>query len=106
MKKIFESKKAIAMLIGTICVMLVFFSSLIAIIWVKGSAASEIVSLANVAIVFLGMLVSICITGQSAVDFRYGASANLTSEHKVEEKITKNIHIEKGSNIKDKDYKI
>lgn len=109
-KTIFQSKKAIAMLIGTACVMLIFFSSLATIILIKGLAASEVVSLANMAIVFLGMLVSVAITGQSAVDWKHGST--LASSQTVEDKrYTENKKEEKiirveYANAKEKDYKI
>lgn len=73
-----QSKKWIAMLIGVVCVMLVFIGSVIAMV-VDSNIASNIVTLANTVVVFLGMTVSILITGQSAVDWNHTSSLSATS---------------------------
>lgn len=73
-----QSKKWIAMLIGVGCAILVFIASVIAMV-VDSTIASEIVKLADTVVVFLGMMVSILITGQSAVDWQHTSSLSATS---------------------------
>ncbi|MDD5126274.1 hypothetical protein [Methylovulum sp.] len=72
-KRPLQSKKWIAMLIGVTCAILVFIVSVIAMV-VDSTIASEIVKLADTVVVFLGMMVSILITGQSTVDWQHTSS--------------------------------
>lgn len=71
-KKPLQSKKWIAMLCGIIGVIIVFITSAVLIIICKADpqTADQIISLAETVIMFLGSVVSILITGQSAVDWQ------------------------------------
>lgn len=73
-----QSKKWIAMMIGVACTMVVFLVSVLTMA-LKTDVAAQIVSLANIVVVFLGMMVSILITGQSAVDWQHTSSLSTTS---------------------------
>lgn len=77
-KKPLQSKKWIAMMIGVVCAMVVFLVSVLTMV-LKTDIAVHIVSLANTMVVFLGMMVSILITGQSAVDWKHTSSLSTTS---------------------------
>jgi ABC-type multidrug transport system fused ATPase/permease subunit len=83
-----QSKKWIAMMIGVACAMLVFIASLVVIMF-NTEAASHVVTLANNVVVFLGMMVSILITGQSAVDWRQTTTQSAVTVDKQETFIAK-----------------
>lgn len=79
-----QSKKWIAMMIGVACTMVVFLVSVLTMA-LKTDVAAQIVSLANIVVVFLGMMVSILITGQSAVDWQHTSSLSTAS---IDERMT------------------
>lgn len=95
-KKPLESKKWIAMLLGTSCVMATYFTSVIAIIWSKGISSGDIVSLANTVIAFLGMIISSLVLGQSAVDWKH-QNSNETKNIKNENTESKEISIDSNA---------
>lgn len=67
------------MTLGVCCSLIVFLASLAAIIFKGADIAQHVVSLANTVVVFLGMMVSVLVTGQSAVDWQYTSSLSATS---------------------------
>jgi len=82
----FKSRKFTFALIGTAAVMLVFLSSLGTIV-LSPSVAPQVVNLANIAIVFLGSVTGVMLTGQSLVDWKHGSSSQFTEETKRNEDI-------------------
>lgn len=115
-KKPLESKKWIAMIVGICCVMFVYLTALITIIYTGGQGASEIVTLANIVVIFIGAMNTTLITGQSAIDWRQSGMINTSlidqdinhekkiqiQETKFSEKVEKTIDIEgRGKDYED-----
>lgn len=89
-KKPLQSKKWIAMLLGVGSGLIVFVSSLLTMA-VEPSIAGQIGSLANTVVVFLATMISVLITGQSAVDWKYISSlSNSNNSDEKREFIEKN----------------
>lgn len=82
-KKPLQSKKWIAMVLGVLCSIIVFLASLATIIIKGADIAQHVVSLANTVVVFLGMTVSILVTGQSAVDWRHTSSLSAATSDEI-----------------------
>ena len=87
-KKPLESKKWIAMLIGVVCAMLVFLISVVAMAYCP-QIADKVGSLANTVVVFLATMISVLITGQSAVDWKHSSNVNVTTSDERKESTEK-----------------
>jgi len=86
----FKSKKFTFALIGTVSVFLVYSSSLITLVH-SPAVAAQIVNLANLAIVFLGSVTGVMLTGQSLCDWKHGSESNFNSDDKTEENLTESF---------------
>ena len=65
---------------GTGCVMFVYATTLAAVIAAPVEKAQTIVSIGNMAVVFLGAICGSLVTGQSFVDWRHGSQSQFTGE--------------------------
>ena len=80
-----SSKKWAAAMVGIWCMGAVYGTGLAALLASDAQKAQHVVSLANIAIVFLGAITGSLVTGQSFVDWRHGSKAESRSED-VEER--------------------
>ena len=92
-KPLFESKKVKVGASAVLVVLFIYASSLISICLANTDKSSQIVSLANLAIVFIGSIASILITGQSAIDWKAVSAVESinSTEYKKEEYIKQEI---------------
>jgi hypothetical protein len=80
----FKSRKFTFAFIGTGSVLGVFGASMATMVLCPGIAA-QVVNLANIAIVFLGSVTGVMVTGQSFVDWRHGSASQFSSRDSKEE---------------------
>ena len=76
------------MLIGVVCAMLVFLISVVAMAYCP-QIADKVGSLANTVVVFLATMISVLITGQSAVDWKHSSNVNVTTSDERKESTEK-----------------
>lgn len=81
-KPIKESKKWIGAIVAVANVMLVFFTTVLTLIYGNPAVSQHIVSISNVTITFLGMVFSSLILGVSAVDWK--SMQTLSTMHNTE----------------------
>ncbi len=74
-----RSRKWTAALLGTSCVLFVYCTGMVAIAECPGEKAQMVVSLANIAVVFMGAITGSLITGQSFVDWRHGSQSQFAA---------------------------
>ena len=82
------SKKWAAAMIGIGSMGMIYTSGLAALVLCEAGKAQHVVSLANIAIVFLGAITGSLVTGQSLVDWRHGSTNQTTSEDRMEKRET------------------
>ncbi|MEI6350064.1 MAG: hypothetical protein WCP06_03040 [Verrucomicrobiota bacterium] len=82
------SRKWAAAMIGIGCMGAVYASGLTALVLCDAGKAQHVVSLANIAIVFLGGITGTLVTGQSLVDWRHGSANQSISGDRLEKRET------------------
>lgn len=80
-----KSKKLSYALLGLGTVMFVYLLSMTVLV-LKPEVSGKVVELANIAIVFLGSVTSILLTGQSAIDWKAGSHSQFSSTDDKSEK--------------------
>ena len=76
------SRKWTAAMVGTGCVMTVYATTLAAVFAAPVEKAQTIVTIGNMAVVFLGAITGSLVTGQSFVDWRHGSQSQFTGEER------------------------
>lgn len=79
------SRKWTAAVLGTGCVMFVYATALTAVLFAPAEKAQTIVSIGNMAVVFLGAICGSLVTGQSFVDWRHGSESQFIGQDRRSE---------------------